>query len=151
MTSIVKRWRFLILALLAGCGNIPRDPDGTLDRVRRDHVIRTGLVQGGSAADASGWRRVLARVAANTGALPVFRSGALEPLLLDLEAGELDLVVGGRFDEKTPWKTRVTLGPPIGSIETPAGTTGGHIVARNGENAWIMLIQRETKALEPKS
>lgn len=83
---------------------------------------------------------------ASTGAKPVFQPGMLEPLLLDLEAGKLDLVVGGRFDEKTPWKTRVTLGPPIAKAETPIGTTASHIVARNGENAWIMLVQREAKA-----
>lgn len=136
----------LILLCLAGCGDIPKDPEGTLDRIRREHAIRVGRVEGGSAGDASEWRRVLARVEASIGAKPVFRSGMLEPLLLDLEAGKLDAVVGGRFDEKTPWKTRVTLGPPIGRIETPTGATVSHIVVRNGENAWITLIQRETEA-----
>jgi len=135
-----------MLLCLAGCGNIPKDPEDTLDRIRREHVIRVGRVEGGSVADASKWRRVLARVEASTSAKPVFRSGMLEPSLLDLEAGKLDAVVGGRFDEKTPWKTRVTLGPPIGRIETPSGATASHIVVRNGENAWIMLVQRETEA-----
>lgn len=136
----------LILLCLAGCGGMPEDPEGTLDRIRSERVIRVGRVEGGSAADASAWRRVLARLEASTGARTILRSGPLEPSLLELEAGAVDLVVGGRFDEDTPWKTRVTLGPPIGRIETPRGATSAHIVARNGENAWIMLVQRETRA-----
>jgi hypothetical protein len=144
--ALSMKTHHLMLLCLAGCGNMPKDPEGTLDRIRQEHVIRVGRVEGGSAADASDWRRVLARVEASTGAKPVFQPGMLEPLLLDLEAGKLDLVVGGRFDEKTPWKTRVTLGPPIAKAETPIGTTASHIVARNGENAWIMLVQREAKA-----
>jgi len=31
-------------------------------------------------------------------------------------------------------------------IETSTGKTASHIVVRNGENAWIMMVQRETKA-----
>ena len=137
---------YLMLLCLAGCGDIPKDPDGTLDRIRSEHVIRVGRVDGGSAADASAWRQVLAQLEASTGGRSVFRSGPLEPFLLELEAGKLDVVVGGRFDEKTPWKTRVTLGPPVGRVETLDGVTASHIVVRNGENAWIMLVQSETKA-----
>ena len=131
---------------LAGCGNLPKDPEGTLDRIRREHVIRVGRVQGGSTTDAADWRRVLKRLEASTEAKPILQSGMLEPLLLDLEAGKLDAVVGGRFDEKTPWKTRVSLGRPIRMIETSTGKTASHIVVRNGENACIMMVQRETKA-----
>lgn len=131
---------------LAGCGNLPKDPDGTLDRIRREHVIRVGRVQGGSTTDAADWRQVLTRLEASTEAKPILQFGMLEPLLLDLEAGKLDAVVGGRFDEKTPWKARVSLGPPIRTIQTSTGKTASHIVVRNGENAWIMMVQREAKA-----
>jgi hypothetical protein len=137
---------FALMLCLAGCGTLPKDPDGTLDRIRREHVIRVGRVQGGSTTDAADWRRVLKRLEASTEAKPILQSGMLEPLLLDLEAGKLDAVVGGRFDEKTPWKTRVSLGPPIRMIETSTGKTASHLVVRNGENAWIMMVQRETKA-----
>ena len=88
----------------------------------------------------------MTRLEASTEAKPILQSGMLEPLLLDLEAGKLDAVVGGRFDEKTPWKARVSLGPPIRMIETSTGKTASHIVVRNGENAWIMMVQREAKA-----
>lgn len=132
----MKAWPLLLL--LAACGPIPRDPEGTLERVRQSHVIRVGVVAGETS-----WQPLLARVAAATGGAPRFEQGALEPLLLKLEEGELDLVVGGVFDEKTPWIKRVTLGPVI-RRDAPVNH---HMVARNGENAWIMLIEREGRAL----
>lgn len=128
------------LLLLSACGSIPRDPDATLERVRASHVIRVGAVTGDPTA---AWRPLLARVSAATGARPRVEHGALEPLLLRLEAGELDLVVGGAFADDTPWAARVTLGPVL---RKDARVTH-HVVARNGENAWIMLIERHARAL----
>ena len=129
-----------LAALLAACDPIPRDPERTLDRVRATRIIRVGEVAG----DAAGaWRPLLARVAAATGARPAWQRDSLEPLLLRLEAGELDLVVGGVFAKRTPWKSRVTLGPVL----RKDGEVGHHAVARNGENAWVMLLEREARAL----
>lgn len=136
----------VLLLCLAGCSDIPRDPDDTLERVRSDRVIRVARVDGALPGDLSRGRAVLARLEAATGATAAVRPDRQEPALLALEAGEVDLVVGGRFDAKTPWKTRVTLGPPFDRRETPAGKTASHVVARNGENAWIMLVQREARA-----
>lgn len=134
----MKAWPLLLL--LAACGPIPRDPEGTLERVRREHVIRVGLVAGDRAGV---WRPLLGRVAAATGARPRMETGALEPLLLRLERGEIDLVAGGTFAEDTPWAKRVTLGPVL----RRKGGSAQHLVARNGENAWITLIEREARAL----
>lgn len=122
----------LLLLMLAGCANLPRDPDGTLERVQQEQRFAVGLV-----ADGVGGR-VVERVARETGAWPRVTRGQLEPLLIRLEEGELDLVVGGRFDAKSPWVKRVTLGPRLAN--------GEHVVARNGENAWIALVQRATRA-----
>lgn len=142
----MKAHSLLLLLCLAGCGSIPRDPEGTLERVRGERVIRVARIDGASPVDLLRARAVLARLEATTGATATIRSDRQEPALLALEAGEVDLVVGGRFDAKTPWKTRVTLGPPFDSRETPAGKTAAHVVARNGENAWIMLIERAARA-----
>lgn len=135
------RWLAPILAALAAaCGPLPRDPENTLDRVRAERAFRVGLVAGraGSAGD-----RVVAAVARATGARPVAREGQLEPLLLALEAGRLDLVVGGRFDPDTPWATRVALGTPLDRRD--ADGTQAFVAARNGENAWIILVDRAAK------
>jgi hypothetical protein len=135
----------LLLWSLSACG-IPRDPDGTLDRVRAERSFRVGLI-------ASGDRRVgadreqafLKRVAAATGASPVVTDGAAEPLLLRLEEGDLDLVLGP-VSPKSPWMSEVAILRPLGqTIEAP------HLlvvpIARNGENDWIMLLEREARAV----
>lgn len=38
----------VLLLLLAACGSIPQDPDGTLDRVRSSGEIRVGVSHHGS-------------------------------------------------------------------------------------------------------
>lgn len=144
------RAAILISAVLAGCGGIPRDPEGTLERVRRDHLIRVGLVTGAGQQGGDRWRDLLAGLSRATGARPAIRQDALEPLLLRLEAGDLDLVVGGRFAEDTPWKTRVALGPVLDHRPVAQGAPTEHAAARNGENAWVILIQRQAKALDAR-
>lgn len=139
------RWRraaplLATAVVVAGCGNLPRDPDGTLDRVRAERRFAVGQVSG---ATGPAGAAVVARVAQATGATPATRTGQLEPLLLQLEEGRLDLVVGGRFDRKTPWSTRVTLTKPLGPKE---GAVREHLAMRNGENAWITLVERAERA-----
>lgn len=143
------KFAWLPLLLVAGCGDIPRDPEGTLETVRASRVIRIGAVAGAEREDMAVADRILTRIAARTGAAPMVVVGTLEPLLLRLEAGQLDLVVGGRFDAKSPWSKRVALGLPYRRHEEGKAVTASHIVARNGENAWITLVERETRAEVP--
>lgn len=140
----------LSFVLLPACGGIPRDPEGTLDRIRRDQVLHVGMVDGANPQGVRISSALIAALVEDTGAKPTVTRDELEPLLVSLEAGELDLVVGGRFAEDTPWKTRVTLGPPLISQNTATGTLNEHAVTRNGENAWIVLVQRKAKALAPR-
>jgi hypothetical protein len=136
---------FLLGALL-GCDSIPRDPDGTLDRVRASRTFRVGMIASGDHRPGDGLERAfLDRVAAATGAQPVTVQGAAEPLLLELEDGRVDLVIGAVGSE-TPWKTEVAVLRPFGETESPPGFLLVPI-ARNGENAWIMLLEREARAV----
>jgi hypothetical protein len=137
----------LCLALLAAsaCSDFPRDPEGTLKRVRAERSFRVGLVapleQGNLEPKAD---VMLQRVARASGAAPLIESGDAEPLLNRLEEGELDLVIG-RFEKKSPWKGLVSFGPPL-RIEMQ-GKTEFHLTAaaRNGENAWIALLEAEAR------
>ena len=140
----------LPLVLLAGCGDMPRDPDGTLERVRASRIIRVGAVAGAEQADLVVASHILRRISAQTSAAPDIVGGTLEPLLLRLEAGQLDLVVGGRFDKNSPWSTRVAFGPSFRRHAEGENVTASHVVARNGENAWITLVERETRAGAPR-
>ena len=141
-------WRLAIGAALAlaGCDSLPKDPDGTLDRVRTQRSFRVGLIATGD-VEIGGDRRdaFLRRVAQATGAAPAVKEGAAEPLLLELEDGQLDLVVGV-ISPDSPWVGRVTLLKPIGETVAPQ-----HLLltpmARNGENRWIMLLEREARAV----
>ena len=78
-----------------------------------------------------------------TGATPQLKQGASEPLLIELEEGRLDLVVGPLSPE-SPWVSRVTLLQPIGETLEPQRLALTPI-ARNGENRWIMLLEAEAR------
>jgi hypothetical protein len=137
-------------AALAGCGTLPRDPDGTLERVRAERLFRVGLIaDGGAAAGEVETAAFLAAVSRATGARAAVRQGAAEPLLLDLEDGKLDLVIGP-ISPKSPWAAEVAIVRPIAEPTAPR-----HLVvtpvARNGENKWIMLLEREADAVAGKA
>ena len=88
------------------------------------------------------YQKRLGRIAAATGASPVVETGSTEALLLRLEKGTLDLVIG-EFDFSSPWSHRVTFVP---TLAKPAGSeesivTG--VAARNGENGWIRLVHEQ--------
>lgn len=140
---------FGAVLLLSACGNYPRDPENTLSQVRSEGIFRVGLVAG-EQGQSDKARQLVDRIAEATSAKPVITSGETEPLLLDLEEGKLDLVVG-TFDKKTPWAVRVTVGPPLertfdGKIHEQLAPA-----MRNGENAWISLVEREVRDLAPEA
>jgi hypothetical protein len=145
---------FAVLGLLAlaSCNaGFPRDPEGTLDRVRMERSFRVGLVaplaEGTSEAKVDA---LLARIGKVSGASPSVEQGDAEPLLKRLEEGEIDLVIG-RFEKKSPWKQLVTFGPPL-RIERH-GKAEFHLapLMRNGENAWIALVEREARDVAPEA
>lgn len=143
----MKPGALLILVLLAGCGQFPKDPDGTLNRVRAEHVFRVGIVAPGPGPGTLGRQQTqafLAGISAATGAKPSVSTGASEPLLAKLEDGKLDLVVGA-LDPASPWVKRVAMIPPLHERVS----LGEHYLltpmAKNGENAWIMLLEREAR------
>lgn len=142
------KWRLAFCAALvvAGCDRLPRDPDGTLDRIRAERRFRVGLIAAGDTPIVSEAEPLfLGRVAEATGATPLVKEGASEPLLLELEAGKLDLVIGPLSPE-SPWLGRVTILRPLDE-----SLASQHLLitaaARNGENRWIMLLEREARAV----
>lgn len=104
---------------LTGCGvSIPSDPDGTLDRVTGG-VLRAGASPAGElvAVDDGEVGGSLAALvvgfAEEHDARVEWTVASEEDLVADLEAGELDLAIGGMTDG-TPWIDRasVTRGYP---------------------------------------
>jgi hypothetical protein len=140
--------RFAVLgalcAMAASCG-LPKDSEGTLDRVRESRQIRVGLILAGAPIDPRAGM-LLARLRGATGAEPRLVPGDAEPLLSRLEEGELDLVVG-RFTAASPWSTMVTLTPPLATTKQGESELILAAAMQNGENAWISLVEREAREL----
>jgi hypothetical protein len=144
-----KRARFVAIVAtitaLGACDSYPRDVEGTLAAVKRDKVIHVGIVSARMSPQAQAVATAyLQRVGAATGARPAFTAGSTEPLLAELEQGKLDLVIGD-FAVDTPWITDVSVLEPIASYRVGKRDFGLSPVARNGENAWIMLLQRAVR------
>lgn len=134
---------------VAGCGDFPRDAEGTLERIRAERTLRVGLIAPVSAAEPK-VAALLGAIGDETGARPQPSSGEAETILKRLEEGEIDLAIG-RFDKKTLWASSVDIGPPL-RVERE-GKREIHLAPamRNGENAWVMLVERTVRDLAPEA
>lgn len=133
----------ILIAALAACAELPCDPDGTTERIRRTHEIVLGDIAGAPRSPEA--ERVLDRVAARLGARVTRTEGHGEELLNRLEKGKVDLVYG-HFAEASPWAGKVHFGGPLGR-RTDVGKEE-HVprfAFRNGENGWIALVEGEAR------
>ena len=146
MISRLTVWLGLALGL-AGCGDFPRDAEGTLDRIRAEREFHIGIIAPGPAgADLGKQRLFIRQVAAKAGARPIVETAAAEPLLKRLEEGEIDLVIG-EMSAVSPWSKQVTLLPPLVPASDEPAATSLSALARNGENGWIGLLHGEAVAI----
>ena len=142
----MKRLLLLLFLGASGCADFPRDPEGTLDRVRATGSFSVGIVSSGRpAAEAGPERAMILAVARNSGARAAIVNGSAEPLLMQLEKGELDFVIG-QFSASSPWRSQVHMLPPLASRRDRTGRTELNAAARNGENGWIALLHRSARA-----
>jgi polar amino acid transport system substrate-binding protein len=105
------------LALVASaCGNLPKDPEGTLDRVSGD-TMRVGITDNDPWAiydegEAEGTEvRILEAFAEEIDAEIEWHQGTEEDLMTALELRELDVVIGG-LTSTNPWSAMVALTHP---------------------------------------
>lgn len=128
-----------VLLALSACSDLPRDPDGTLERIRAEKTIRLGEVAG--APEDREAEAVLQRVAARTGARIKRTQGHGEELLEGLEEGEYDLVYG-HFADDSPWAVQVHFGtPPAGPKHPPKSQRVARFAFRMGENGWLTTVE----------
>jgi polar amino acid transport system substrate-binding protein len=147
LRNSLRRTNGIVVLLFAVACGLPRDPDGTLERVRGD-VVRIGVAESRpwvilTPTGADGIEPALARAIADSlGArIEWIRKGESE-LLADLEERKLDLVLGGLTDD-SPWKTKVALTKPF--YEDP-GTKKKHVMAAPpGENGWLVFVERQLR------
>ncbi|HJQ30873.1 MAG TPA: transporter substrate-binding domain-containing protein [Pyrinomonadaceae bacterium] len=144
----------LALCLLAtACGELPRDPEGALGRVRGGR-LRVGLVEHPpwvvrTEGEPSGAEvELVRRLAAELNARPEWHWGGEQRQMEALERFELDLVVGG-ITKSTPWSKYVGLTGPYfeetyavgfpGSPTPPKSLKGVEVAVRGGDPAAYYL------------
>lgn len=119
-----------VLLVDLSCGTLPRDPEGTSNRVQRYHEIRVGLVSNppwvvASEGEPSGVEVTLIRdLACSLGAKPKWFWGSEQTHMEALEQFELDLVVSG-LNASTPWSKHVGLTKPYFTEEIAIGVPPG--------------------------
>jgi polar amino acid transport system substrate-binding protein len=152
---MLRRLLLLVAAvvLLAGCGtsllpdDYPADPDGTLDRIRADGVVRVGAsprpgwVEVGDGDPTGREPRLVEAFAKTLGADVEWTVTGEEDLVRLLEEGEIDLAVGG-FTDTNAWVDKVGLTRSYAEVEV-AGTTEAHVMmVPMGENALMSRLER---------
>lgn len=145
----------LLFSLLVACGSIPRDPEGTLERVRGG-VLRVGFTDAppfaeGPADDPSGVEvDLVEQFAQELGASVEWVKGAEAELFEALEVRALDLVIGG-YGSSDPWvasvgvtrpyaTTRLTVGVPEGQ-PPPDDLGGSKIAVEKGSEAYGLVVK----------
>jgi polar amino acid transport system substrate-binding protein len=150
-----------VLVLSIGCG-LPRDPDGTLERVRGG-TLRAGLVERPPFTQAgpetpSGVEVILVQELARSLGATVEWTVGTEPRLMEaLKHRKLDLVVGG-ISADTPYaahvalsrpylRARLTVGAPTG--EAVPRELKGHPVAVEPGHSALALLEEEGAVPQP--
>ena len=149
MSPTVRLTLFVSLLSTAAC-NLPRDPGGTLDRVRGG-TMRVGMVVDTpwvtDSGDGAGGieRTIVNELARELGATVEWHRGPAERLLEALHDRDLDLVIGG-FTASSPWKQHVSLTKPYYTDTTVVKgkkKEEPHAVAvAPGENAWQVRVEQ---------
>jgi hypothetical protein len=133
----------LLLLLLHGCGDLPRDPEETLARIREKRTMRVGvceaapwLVRGGDDEPRGIEADLVRELGRQEGARIEWVWGNVEHHYEDLEKRELDLVAGGLTD-RSPWLKKVGATRPFVEAEGKK-----HVMAvPPGENAWLVRVE----------
>lgn len=148
----------LVAVTLGACGSLPRDPNGTLERVQAQGVLRVGaspahglvVIDGnGDANDNSSGESVSGReaelaegFAQEVGAEVRWVPGGESELVAAMERGELDLIIGGLHDD-SGWAEQISLTRPYSESTEADGTTVRHVLAVPlGENAMLVRLER---------
>ena len=126
---------------LAACTDIPRDPNGTTERILNAQSFRAGIVSG-SASDPTD--TIVKRIESQTRAKAMIRRGEATLLLKQLEDGHIDLVVGS-FAKNSPFKTSVTFSAPLGNRMVAAEAPVIRAATPLGENRWSILVEKAVR------
>src|SRR5918993_3679905 len=147
MRRLVLLTALLAALLTAACGSVPADPESTLKRVPGGG-LRVGVSPTPPHPEVGGWEPGGAEVAlvrdfaASLPAEIEWTVGGEEMLILALEHGDLDLVIGG-LTADTPWTKHAAITKPYAEATDPAGDKVKLVMAaRLGEDAVLLRLER---------
>jgi hypothetical protein len=133
-------------AVLGGCAAIPADVDRTLDRVR-DGELRVGITHNPPWTDTSAPTQpagrdvdLVERFAESLDADIVWTVGSEAVLVDDLDAGALDLAVGG-FTDDTPWAEKAALTRPFREDRVDGAVEKHVMLTVPGENRFLTTLE----------
>ncbi|MGH2685851.1 MAG: transporter substrate-binding domain-containing protein [Actinomycetota bacterium] len=141
------RWLAALMLLPAACG-IPRDPEGTLERVRGG-VMRVGITANDPWTIAEGPSGVevalTEELAGDLDAEIDWVEGGHAELFSALEQRELDLVIGG-FAADDPWGSKVTFTQPYFTVRTLVGVAPGSLPPGDLEGVRV-AVEEDSEAV----
>ena len=133
------------MGLLSGCGlQLPSDPDGTLARISGGE-LRVGASPSGELVtvddgEVSGpLAELIEGFAEERDATVTWTVDSEEDLVHDLEAGRLDLAIGG-MTASTPWSTLVSVTRGYPGIDGSGGAEVA-VLLPLGENAFQLALE----------
>ncbi|WP_300266450.1 hypothetical protein [Microbacterium sp.] len=146
----MKIWWFLVglvvtAFLVSGCGvSIPADPDGTLESATGStlHVgasLEPGLIERDGAQLHGPLVDLTETFAGSLNARVEWTVAAEESLIGELEAGDIDLAIGG-FTDQTPWMDRAGVTRGYTQIDGADGRALVILVPL-GENALLSTLE----------
>lgn len=145
----MKRAIILAILLLAACDMLPRDPAGTSKRIAEKRTFTVALADP-TVHEAPQVLTLVHEVERRTNAKAQWLPGAGEALFQQLDDGTLDLVIG-RFTTESPWAMDVAFGPPLSTTGTKEAPLQLKAAMRNGENRWIMTVERASRAISQEA
>lgn len=145
--AIAALFGFIVIAC-----NLPRDSDGTLDRItggtmRVGFVVDTPWVTDSSDGPGGVEPAFVRALARDLGARVQWTRGQQSQLLETLSGRELDLVVGG-LDAKSPWKEKLALTRPYYTDTVLVADTAGAPLPPTIERVMVAVRQGDPVAAE---
>jgi ABC-type amino acid transport substrate-binding protein len=133
-----------LLSFLSAACNIPKDPEGTSERIASTHELRVGITDNppwvsATQGEPAGIEAELVRKFAESVQADVLWTTGSESMLVEaLKRRELDVVIGG-FEKRTQWSSQAGITQPF--AEDAEGKK--HVfLAAPGENGFILKLDR---------
>jgi len=136
----------LVILGLTACASIPRDPDGTLQRVEEQGILRVGASPSGELVAYEGEEvtgreaELVAGFARSLGAEVEWTLDGETALVSAMERGELDVIIGGLHAD-SPWSDAVSITRAYAESDEAGETVRHALAVPLGENALLVRLE----------